>query len=1199
MSKMSFTKEQQQVIDLRHCNMLVSAAAGSGKTAVLTERILSLLCDKEEPADIDRMLIVTFTTAAAAEMRERINKTILSRLADEPENSHLVRQEALLQNARITTIDSFCLYVVKNHFSAIGLDPGFRTVDDGEKKLMQKEVMDELFEDEYSKRESDFINLVESYASEGREDDIEKMIVELFDSALAEPFPKEWLRRADEECRITDFEEVKNLPWFSRLTSVADAKIKKMHVLTDNAYALCLESDGPDKYLPNFEKYRNIVAYLERDDSYEERKCILCNFDPSSLSKAKSNADEKKIENAKKLHDTIKVVIKDLKALYCLDPDELSHELKLAEINTHALIRLTLEFMDRFAEAKRKKNVIDFPDMEHFALDILLKEEDGKFVPSDAALEYRDHFLHVFVDEYQDSNMVQELVLKSISRADNYFMVGDVKQSIYSFRRAKPSIFLEKYAAFSDEGINRRIDLNKNFRSRREVLDFVNDIFERVMHEDSAGLEYDDKAKLYVGASYPEPEGNEYDTEILKLCIDKDTLKNVKKKDDISDGDEDEADDVLAEGRAEYEALITAMKIRELMQKGFKVKDKDNGEMRPMSYRDVVILVRSLDGYDDAMKKYAGEFGIPLYFGSTAGYFSALEIKLIINALKTIDNPMQDIPLYGTLTGFLKIFDEEEMALLRGTHKNCTLYEAVVAAAEAAEDQDIRSKCVKFLEWLERFRSYASYCRIRDLLDRLLEQSDYLADISALPGGDQRRANVEILLERASEFESTSYHGLFHFVKYISGLKAREVDYGEAGMIDENADVVRLMTIHKSKGLEFPVVFCLGFNKGFNCRSLSDECLKDTDLGVALGCVDIRERIKKKGLKAKLFKEKLHADLVAEELRVLYVALTRAKEKLFITDICELGADGEPKTKEITGPSEGNGFMEMIDYALSDEALSDRNYYTEIRLSDIAGNVVSGDQTAMDNARELLMGDLPADSGILKILDKRREYRYPFPELSGLFTKTSVSELKKAAYEDVEEVKMFETDKEDAYIPSFAVSSEKSGAKRGSAFHRFLELFDFAGLEGSADPGSLIKVTLDKEISSGRLSADEADYIKPEKFNAFFESDIAMRMSRAAKQGKLYKEQPFFLGVPARELDKDFPKDESVIVQGVIDVYFEEEDGLVLLDYKTDRVFEGDELVKRYKKQLEIYSRALETILDKPVKENVIYSFALNKTIRI
>ena len=295
MSKMSFTKEQQQVIDLRHCNMLVSAAAGSGKTAVLTERILSLLCDKEEPADIDRMLIVTFTTAAAAEMRERINKTILSRLADEPENSHLVRQEALLQNARITTIDSFCLYVVKNHFSAIGLDPGFRTLDEGERKLMQKEVLDELFEDEYSKRESDFINLVESYASEGREDDIEKMIVELFNSALAEPFPKEWLRRADEECRITDFEEVKNLPWFSRLTSVADAKIKKMHVLADKAYALCLESDGPDKYLPNFEKYRNIVAYLERDDSYEERKRIICNFKPSNLSNAKSKKKKKKI----------------------------------------------------------------------------------------------------------------------------------------------------------------------------------------------------------------------------------------------------------------------------------------------------------------------------------------------------------------------------------------------------------------------------------------------------------------------------------------------------------------------------------------------------------------------------------------------------------------------------------------------------------------------------------------------------------------------------------------------------------------------------------------------------------------------------------------------------------------------------------------------------------------------------------------
>ncbi|MCR5209796.1 MAG: helicase-exonuclease AddAB subunit AddA [Lachnospiraceae bacterium] len=1202
MSKMSFTKEQQQVIDLRHCNMLVSAAAGSGKTAVLTERILSLLCDKDEPADIDRMLIVTFTTAAAAEMRERINKTILSRLADDPGNSHLVRQEALLQNALITTIDSFCLYVVRNHFSAIGLDPGFRAMDEGERKLMQKDVMDELLEDEYSKREPDFINLVESYASTGNEDDLEKMILKLHTAALTEPFPGEWLNSAKEECRVTDPEKVKTLPWFMRIASNADAKIKKLKTLSNRAHALCSESDGPAKYLPTFEEYRKVTGYLERDDSYEERGRILRSFDAGSLSKAKSDADPKKLEAAKEYNDAIKGVLKELKEIYGMDPETLSDELKLVETNTCALIRLTLDFMDRFDEAKRKKNVIDFSDMEHFALDILLKEEDGKAVPSDAAVEYREHFQYVFVDEYQDSNMVQELVLKSISRPDNYFMVGDVKQSIYSFRHAKPSIFLGKYDVFSDEGINRKIDLNKNFRSRREVLDFVNDIFERVMHEDSAGLEYDDKAKLYVGAEYPEPAGDEYKTEILKLLIDKDDLNKVKKNDlpgdggtendPDGDGYDNREEEALAEGRAEYEALLTVVKIRELMSSGFRVRDKESGEMRPLSYRDVVILVRSLKGYDDALKKYSEYYSVPLYYGSTAGYFSSLEIKMIMNALQVIDNPMQDIPLYGTLTGFLRLFDDEEMALLRGRNKGCTLYEAVKAEAE-------NEKCAEFLDWLERYRSYASYNKIRDLLDKLLAESGYLADISALPGGDQRRANVEILLERASEFESTSYHGLFHFVRYISELKAKEVDYGEAGMLDENADVVRLMTIHKSKGLEFPVVFCLGFNKNFNFKGASEKCLTDTDLGIALGCIDPDKRISKKGLKARVFASKLRADYVAEELRVLYVALTRAKEKLFITDICEIKDDGTPKAKPITDPSDGKSFMDMIDYALADETLADRNYYRELRVRDIAGSIVNNDTAAMDKARALLMSGGIADKGILKILEKRREYRYAYPELTGLFTKTSVSELKKAAYEDEGEAKLFGDKEEETYIPSFAATPEKSGAKHGSAVHRFLELFDFARLGEEKDVTLLVKETLDKEKASGRLSAEEADFINPQSFYGFFESELAHRMSLAAKKGKLYKEQPFFLGVPARELDPGFPKDESVIVQGVIDAYFEEDDELVLLDYKTDRVSDGDELVKRYKKQLEIYSRALKSILDKPVGENVIYSFALNKTIRI
>lgn len=1215
MADVTYTEEQEKAIRTRNFNILVSAAAGSGKTAVLTERIISMVTDREHPVDIDRMLVVTFTKASAAEMRERIGKAINERLEHAPEDLNLLRQTALLYNAQITTIDSFCLYLLRNNFGDIGLDPAFRVMEEGERKLLMKDTLDELLEERYrEKGDQDFFLLAECYGENGRDDLLEEITFSLYAYACSHPYPADWLENAAKSYAAETFEELEQKEWYKDRLAENERLIERGLMIAEEAAGLCRELNGPLAYLPAVEAQMALLIRLKEDKAFDRRYEFLHEMQIPGFGRAKKTDDKELCDRVKACRESVKKILEQLSGYYYDTSDHILSAQNGAKAAADALIRLTLDFIERFGLHKRERNVVDFSDMEHLALEILLhRMEDGTPVPTRAAKEYQDYFSCVMVDEYQDSNFVQEYLLKTVAREDNYFMVGDVKQSIYRFRLARPEIFMEKYVRFkaaSSQDIC--IDLNRNFRSRREVLESVNDVFERIMTVKSAGVPYDEQARLYPGAEYPVFEGQNQNTELV-------LIEKPKEYDEATE----------IENAKELEAYYIACRIQDMMKQAFQIYDAKNKMSRALSYADIVILLRAMDDQEEALRKVFEKHGIPVYSATKTGYFSTLEVRTVLCVLQVLDNPRQDIPLYGMMTSYIGGFTEEEAAKVKagGNIKDSfgCLYDDVCGYRGDAAEQQLEEKTVALIDMICQYRRKAKYTGIRELLEDIYETTGYLDYVTALPGGKQRRANLMMLLERASDFEATSYHGLFHFVRYISQLKEQEVDYGEAGTLDEHADVVRIMTIHKSKGLEFPVCFLCGLGKRINRKDVSKPILLESSYGIGLDDIDPVLRIKRPTILKKTIADKMISDAVSEEMRILYVAMTRAKEKLIMTG----SVNDYEKTIEKWGKNGAADYDNILQYTT----------YLDFLLAAYLGSgkgekYISGsnmeEMTARTNKDGLITAlsqealkdiGIQADPFWEKILEERFSATYPYPELAGLFTKTTVSELKKAAYEDTEAYRMFDTQMREAYVPQFIRGEEEAslGSKRGTAVHRIMELIEFRKLRDiPAGKDSFVKITgqekgmperkgmegrikriMEENIAAGRLTKEAAELINIRKCAHFLASDFAGRMITADEKGKLYKEKSFFMGIPAKEIRETFPQEETVLVQGVIDVYFEEEDGLVLLDYKTDRVAQAEELRSRYHIQMELYARALEQITRKRVKEKVIYSFALESIIKV
>ena len=1246
-----WTKEQQEVIRLRDRNILVSAAAGSGKTAVLVERILSKITDNTHPADIDRLLIMTFTRAAAGEMKERISAVIEKALGEDPENEHLQRQTTLLHTAQITTIDGFCAYIIRNYFHLIGLDPGYRTADEGELKLLRGDVVKALLEEHYAQKDEKFQKFVECFATGKSDENLGDLIQKLYEMAMSNPFPEEWLQKCLGDYRIESLEELRETEWMKMLWDAVGDELQEAELLIREARNVCAEADGPYLYEDTLNSdlilVRDLQELAEKRD-YNGTVKVLVKPAFARLSTKKAlDVEEQKKQRVKELRDEEKGILKELGQRYFQSSEEeILEMIRYVREPIEMLIELTIQFMEQFGMAKREKNILDFTDMEHFALQILMTKEGEEIHMSQAARELSAKYDEVLVDEYQDSNFVQELLTTAVSgwinQKKNIFMVGDVKQSIYRFRLARPELFMEKYKSYStEEAKEQRIDLHKNFRSRAQVLESVNFIFRQIMGEDLGGVAYDKDAALYPGASFPEGESEEFvKTEVLLIEKDGEELADVQESADAgAQGSQMELENQNAQ---ELEALAIAQRIQEIVGKE-QIVDKETREYRSVEYGDIVILLRTAYGWAETFREVLASQGIPVYCTSRTGYFSALEIVTVLNYLKVCDNPLQDIPLMGVLRSPIVGCTSQELAELRIHYPKGLLYESLTAYVGESSKTDfltekdfLKLKLSNFLQLLEKVRNMAAYTPVHELILYVLKETGYGNYARALPGGEQRFANLTMLVEKAMDYEKTSYRGLFNFVRYIEQLQAYEVDYGEVNLTGAGNTAVEIMTIHKSKGLEFPVVFVAGMGKQFNFQDMNAGLLLHPELGIGADAVIPEKRVIASSLNKQIIRRQLLKESLGEELRVLYVAMTRAKEKLILTgtvgklekQMVSLSRflDEEEELLPLGTRIKAKNYWAFVLPALvRHRAMSEllgeygilmkkqKGIYDDVsdfvikkvtvrQMTEKAVILQAGNQMQEEYLKNW-DADQVYDKEVREEIEKRFSFVYPYKYLEDIPVKVSVSDLKKRSWHDESELEENisvsaeeQVEEQEAPVPAFMAEKQEEykGAARGTAYHRLMECLDYAEVESEEQ----LEVQLKRLLESQKMTEQEAECIRIRDIKKFVDSELGQRMKKAVVKKQLYREQPFVIRRSASLLDDSW-KDETILVQGIIDAYFTEDGEIVLVDYKTDRVRKGQEqkLVDLYHVQLEDYAQALERMTGMKVKEKIIYSFTLQKAI--
>ena len=1214
-----WTAEQQKVIDTRDRNLLVSAAAGSGKTAVLVERILAMVKDPVRPIDVDQLLVVTFTRAAAGEMKERIGRALQQSLEEDPENEHLQRQQTLLHHAQISTIHGFCSYVIKNYFQMIDLDPVYRMADEGEIRLMKSDVIQKVMEERFTQKEPAFTRFVESYAAGKQDDGLDALVLKLYEFSMSYPWPEQWLEECRAAYQMDSPEAVQESIWVQELMSEAKKRLSSILEGIQENRKTAVSPGGPYLYDEALASDQQMLEELLETESFDELVRAMAGMKFKALSRKKADdVSEALKDQVKAERDVCKKELQKLKEQFFeKDSAEIAEEIADCREPIGVLIDLTEQFAKAFAEKKRSKNILDYADLEHFALEILVQQEDGRLVRTDAARELSEQFREIMIDEYQDSNLIQEAILTSVSgcRSGRYniFMVGDVKQSIYRFRLSRPELFLEKFRTYNiEESKTQRIDLHKNFRSRKEVLESANAIFRQIMTEKLGGIVYDDQAALYPGAEYPE--NDNVKTEILVMNSD---LEILSKEEDFEE---------KIPSERELEARMIAMRIRELLRSQ-KVTDKETGELRNVRYSDIVILTRSIKGFADVFTEVLNREGIPTYAGTSEGYFQTQEIGVLMDYLRVLDNRRQDIPLTAVLSSAFAGLSQEELAEIRCAYPDTAFFESVTKYREQGENADIQLKLQKCLDQMDDFRKIVPYTPMHELLWKILETTGYGDYVASMPGGAQRKANLDMLIEKARAYESTSYKGLFHFVRYIEQLQKYDVDYGEASIEDEHADTVRVMTIHKSKGLEFPVVIVAGMGKRFNMQDARSAVALHAGMGVGLDAVNLEYRTKIPSIIKKVIQKEEALESLGEELRVLYVALTRAKEKLIIT-----GTLSNPEDKISDGRVfQGNKRKELSFLQLS-HAVTYWDFIlpavlrTEgeplklqiLHVEDVVKESIEEEEKSGISRAVLENWDVNEiyEPKLHDMMKEQFEFIYPYEKSSMRKLKFTVTELKKRAYEigldggeeeREEEGELLQEEPEVVpMIPQFLQEDEVlAGAARGTAYHRVMELLDMKGMPEFTEDTAGEKENwkkyfmdwLDDQVRRGRIEEDAARCICWEDILQFAKSGIGRRLREADGKQRLWREQPFVLGIDARELYPEEEDGELILVQGIIDAYFEEPDGLVVLDYKTDKIRRKEELAERYQEQLRYYAKALEQMTGKKVKEKIIYSFTLKEGI--
>ncbi len=1187
----NWTEEQEKVIYLRNRNILVSAAAGSGKTAVLVERIFQKISDPESSVDIDRLLVLTFTNAAAAEMKNRVNERIEKALEEHPDDERLQKQNALIHTSQITTIDSFCGYIVKNHFNDINLEPNYRMGEQGELKLMEQDVLGEVFESNYKRKQNDaFLDLVDAYAYKRRDTEVRKMVLQIYRTAGSNPWPKEWIRSLAGTYLAKTKEELTNTP------IIQDLLQHTRIILSDYTDLLLQYKDYAkqyavlEKYIPILEsdiellqKGKDISDYTEMKQFFHE----IQNMKNAPRITTDNEEEEARKEYLKNSRNEIKAELKKLGSdFFSMDIQDILKQNAIIAPVVSELVRLSLEYYDAIMEHKKEKRVWDFSDIEHFALNILVDEQTKETRP--IAKIYQEYFDEIMIDEYQDSNYLQETILSAISKQEqginNIFMVGDIKQSIYRFRQAKPELFMEKYNTYSiDEGDRQRIDLSRNFRSRQEVLEFVNDIFYKLMNHDLGEITYDKEAALNYGANYCQAQDTA--TEVLLL----DTVTDIKPDVEWEDG-----------SKREMEAYLVVKRIKELLA-SHMVTDKISGQLRPARLSDIVILFRSIKGWGEDFADVLNRCGIPAKVESSTGYFTTTEVQTILSFLQILDNPHQDIPMTIVLKSPIVGLDEEELAMIRLANPEMSF----AGAAYEAMKQELTPKLSHFYQMYQKLRVCICDTPINEVIRFMLKETGYGHYVAAMKNGQRRQANIEMLLVKAMEYEKTSYRGLFHFVRYIEQIRKYDIDYGEADISSGEEDIVHIMTIHKSKGLEFPIVFLPGMAKQINQSDSKQKMVIHADEGMGLDEVWRNPRIKRPGLVRSIIADKMRRESLGEELRIFYVAMTRAKEKLILTSTIQ-------KVEQTIAKYTGNQLQgQPISYKqrafaktyldwIIPAMLSYPNKYAfdYYYLEDLVRDEVATTQNAVQSYMQDMEKIMNSDSEEKHILDSNFAYVYPYQSEMNKKSKYSVSELK---HDSMVQMYDYEDETVEKTIPEFVKKKGKEdtnpGALRGTAMHRVMECLDFLPIcnldmtDHQAVKDYVMKQLQDMK-TRGRITEEMYELVHPKKIISFVKSNLAHRMAKAQQAGVLFKEKPFVM------------EHEQVLVQGIIDVFWLEEDKVILLDYKTDHVREVEELKERYQTQLDLYADALSRYYsanrNKEIEsEAYIYSFYFQEEVQL
>ena len=1255
MSTTKWTNEQWEAITAKGCNLLVAAAAGAGKTAVLVERIIKKITDEENPTDIDRLLVVTFTNAAATEMRERIADAITKVLEEKPDSDFIRRQLILLNKASIMTIHSFCTEVIRNNFQSLDIDPGFRIADETESTLMRLEALNEVFEEQYENEDnSAFFDLLESFGGNRGDERLMELVLELHTFVQSSPWPEEWLETMVEEFNVSDDVKFASTSWGKVILTSVRIELEGIRNMMLQALDTIKSEHTLDNYAGLFREETENIEHLlsivnnDDDDAWDTLYHALSNMEFSRLPSLGRDVDKEKQEQVKKCREAMKDTIKRLREKVVTGTSrEITGDLRKIYPGLRCLKDLVLALMRKYSEIKKRREVLDFNDLEHLCLKILTcKDETGNIKPSGIALNYRQQFEEILVDEYQDSNYVQELIIRAISKEDegrpNIFMVGDVKQSIYRFRQARPELFLEKYNTYSSEkgSLFRKILLYKNFRSRKNVVDAVNYVFNQIMSVNVGELDYTETERLNPGAEYPDVSENMFTdnrTEIHLIQSGTDETGNEaagsSENDSAADSEEEEFID-----NNQCEARLIARRIHRLMEpdengRYYAIFDKARKEYRKIEYRDIVILLRTTKNWADVFVEELANMGIPAFADTGSGFFKTTEVQVILSLLQVIDNPLQDIPLIAVLRSPVCSFTTDELAEIRLTERKGAIYNALMEYAKGSSE--LSQKVRKFLEKLDEWRKLSLYMPADELIWRLYTETGYYTFVGAMPNGEQRQANLRMLFERARQFEETSYKGLFNFINFIDRLKSSKGDMGSARILSENDNVVRIMSIHKSKGLEFPVVFLSGCGKNFNLQDMNRSILFHQDLGFGPDVVDLDLRISYPSAAKLAIREKIKSETLSEEMRILYVALTRAREKLIITgSVPDL--DKALETWKDTARAKG---VKLPDY----EMIKARNFLDWImppvirhKGSDIRDKLfgcrgfdgdLQDDPSRWDislwDKREVLscpvMDDgnkaetgIPEskeltedmyDETLVKEVERRLSWEYPYIQVSDIPAKISVTELKRI-------INDLDDNAENYFKPALIrkpmfLEDERKlcAAEKGTVLHFVMQHLDLNRISGiyngkeyrNEDILNDIKYQIENMISKELLTRRQADSVDITRIAEFFNSGLGQRL---LKSGNINREVPFNMEVPCSEFYNDIPAEacgnETVLLQGIIDCYFEEGQDIVLIDYKTDHVKEGMEYIikERYQSQIEFYARAIETITHRKVREKYIYLFS-------